>query len=76
MREVGVHEAKTNLSRLLRQVEAGEDVVILRGGEPVAKLVRAAPRRRELGMDEGRFTVPDDFDDQLPEDLQRAFEGG
>ena len=37
---VNVHEAKTNLSRLLAQVEAGEDVVIARNGKPVARLVR------------------------------------
>jgi prevent-host-death family protein len=76
VRKVGVHEAKTHLSRLLREVETGEEVVIVRNGDAVARLVRAEPRRREFGMDEGRFTVPDDFNDPLPDELQRAFDGG
>lgn len=77
MIEVGVHEAKSTLSELLRRVALGEEVTITRGGEPVAMLV-PAPRRgpRRFGSDEGRFTVPEDFDDPLPEDLRRAFEGG
>lgn len=74
--EVGVHEAKTTLSKLLKRVAAGEEVTITRGGEPVARLVAAeGPPRRELGMDRGRFTVPDDFDAPLDDDLLRAFEG-
>lgn len=77
MVQVGVHEAKTTLSELLRRVETGEEVVITRGGEPVAMLV-PAPRHgdRVLGRDAGLFEVPEDFNDPLPEKLQRAFEGG
>lgn len=74
MVEVGVHEAKTNLSKLLRQVAAGEEVVISRGGEPVARLVAVArPGGRVLGEDEGRYVVDDDFDDDLPDELLDAF---
>jgi prevent-host-death family protein len=75
-KSVGVHEAKTHLSRLLDEVAAGQEIVITRRGEQVASLVpvrRAAARR--FGMDRGRFTVPDDFDEPLPEDLLDAFEG-
>ena len=43
---VNVHQAKTQLSRLLARVEAGEDVVIARRGEPVARLVGCKPRWR------------------------------
>jgi len=77
MVEVGVHEAKSTLSELLRRVAAGEEVTITRAGEPVAMLV-PMPRRgpRKFGADEGRFVVPDDFNDPLPPELQRAFEGG
>jgi prevent-host-death family protein len=76
MVEVGVHEAKSTLSELLRRVAAGEEVTITRGGEPVARLVPVQRRSpRVLGRDEGLFEVPDDFDAPLPEDLQRAFEG-
>ena len=75
MTEVSVHEAKTHLSRLLRRVALGEEIVISRGGEPIARLVPATPRRpRRLGIDEGRFEVPEDFDAELPEDVLREFE--
>jgi prevent-host-death family protein len=71
---VGVHEAKTHLSRLLRRVAAGEEIEIRSGGRPVARLV-PIPRAPErlLGLDEGVFTVPDNFDDPLPDDLMAAF---
>ena len=67
-------EAKTHLSRLLKQVEAGEDVVIERDGAPVARLVRVAPPVREFGFDEGRIRIADDFDAPLPAELQQYFE--
>lgn len=74
-KSVGVHEAKTHLSRLLERVAAGEEILITRRGEEVARLVPAVvPRRPELGTDRGRLTVPDDFDAPLPEDLLRDFE--
>jgi prevent-host-death family protein len=73
--DVGVHEAKTHLSRLLQRVELGEEITILRAGKPVAKLVPAsAPNTRQFGLDRGLFTVPDDFNDPLPDEIQRAFE--
>jgi prevent-host-death family protein len=73
--EVGVHEAKTHLSRLLRRVAAGEEIVITSGGEPVARLVSAEPtKERILGADKGRFVVPDDFDAPLPDDVIGTFE--
>ena len=77
MQQVSVHEAKTHLSRLLRQAAAGEDVVITRSGRPVVRLVpvEGAEERPVFGVDEGRFGVPDDFDAPLDESLLRAFEG-
>ncbi len=69
---VGVHEAKTHLSRLLQRVEAGEEIVIERRGEPVAKLVRADERRiPRLGAARGQIVMHDTFDDPIPgwEDL-------
>ncbi len=75
MATVGVHEAKTNLSKLLRRAEAGEDVVIRRGNEPVARLVAInPPTGRRLGHDIGRFEVPDNFDAPLPDDILATFE--
>lgn len=70
---VGVHEAKTHLSRLLRLVEAGQEIEILRNGELVARIVPATTRAaRRFGSDRGRYVVPDDFDAPLaPEVLDR-----
>jgi prevent-host-death family protein len=75
MTEVGVHEAKTHLSQLLKRVAAGEEIVIARGGKPIARLVPVAgSRRRELGRDRGVFEVPEDFDAPLPEEVLKDFE--
>ena len=69
-KSVGVHEAKTHLSRLLQEVGAGEEVVITSRGREVARLV--PPRQaREFGLDRGRLVVPVDFDAPLsPEELE------
>ena len=75
MADVGVHEAKTKLSQLLRRVEAGEEITIRRGRVPVARLVPAAPApKRRLGMDVGVVRVPDDFDAPLDDGLLDSFE--
>ena len=71
---VGVHEAKTRMSELLRLVDSGQEIEIARGGEPVAKLVPFHPREtRRLGIDRDVYTVPDDFDAPLPDDLLESF---
>ncbi|NIM27626.1 MAG: type II toxin-antitoxin system prevent-host-death family antitoxin [Gammaproteobacteria bacterium] len=63
MTQVGIHEAKTHLSRLLRRVAAGEIIVIAKGGVPLARLVPIHSRaRRALGRDGGTVTFGDDFD--------------
>jgi prevent-host-death family protein len=76
MNRVNVHEAKTQLSKLLERVEAGERIVISRAGHPVAVLSAYGPaaRPRRLGLFAGQGRIPDDFD-QLPDDLLAAFEG-
>ena len=75
MSSVGVHKAKTELSKLLKRVAMGEEIVITSNGKPVAKLVSVKTRReRTLGMDEGLFTVPEDFNSPLPDDLLAEFE--
>ncbi len=73
---VNVHEAKTHLSRLLEQALAGDDVIIMRSGRPLVRLVPVdqAPARRVVGTGKGDFVVPDDFDEALPEDVLREFE--
>jgi len=74
-KSVGVHEAKTQLSKLLARVAGGEEIAITRRGEEVARLVPSpAGRRRELGIDRGRFVVPEDFDHPLDDRDLGAFE--
>ena len=74
---VNIYAAKTQLSRLVDQVNAGEEVVITRHGRPVARLVPAAAATpRQPGLLEGKgYWIADDFDAPLPDDLQRRFEG-
>jgi len=75
--QVNVHDAKTRLSQLLARVEAGEEIIIARNGQPVARLtaVDQPQRTRTLGRDEGLFEVPEDFNAPLPQDVLDAFEG-
>jgi prevent-host-death family protein len=71
-----MHEAKTQLSRLAERAANGEEIVIARNGRPLARLVRAEERRpRKLGIWQGRVWTSDDFDDPLPWEIQKHFEG-
>jgi prevent-host-death family protein len=78
MKKVNIYEAKTRLSQLVEEAAAGRDVVIARAGRPVARLTRLArkEKKRRLGVLDGRFRIPEDFNQPLPEDVLRAFEGG
>jgi prevent-host-death family protein len=66
---VNVHDAKTNLSKLLARVEAGEEITIARAGKPVARLVRVTrPKLRDIwGCMSHLPPLPDDFNDPDPE---------
>ena len=74
MRQVNVHEAKTQLSRLLQAVEDGEEIVIARSGKPVARLVPhdADEKPREPGWARGRIEILDGFD-EADEQIARDF---
>lgn len=76
MIQVNIHEAKTKLSQLLTRVEAGEDVIIARGGQPIARLsaIQQPVTGRQLGRDAGLFAVPDDFNAPLPDEILEEFE--
>jgi prevent-host-death family protein len=76
MKTVTVHKAKTTLSQLIADVEAGEDVVIQRGDQPVVRLVPVgtAPPQRRFGALAGKLALDDAFFAPLPEDELRAWE--
>ena len=73
---VNIHEAKTNLSRLLAQVDKGEEVVISKAGKPVARLIpfEEKPKHRLAGSGKGMIEVADDFDAPLPKSILNQFE--
>ena len=78
MIKINIAEAKANLSRYLKRVEAGETIVLSRHSRPIAEIRPfAGPRskRRPFGLCAGEFEVPDDFNAPLPEDVLSAFEG-
>ena len=66
MKIVNVHDAKTHLYRLLAQVEAGEEIIIDRDGEPVAQLVRrkSIAKRQPVAL-KGKVVIPDSFFDPM-----------
>lgn len=66
-----MHDAKSNLSRLVEQAAAGREIIIARDGKPAARLVplESGRRRIRLGIAASKFSVPDDFDDPLPDEL-------
>ena len=72
---MNIHEAKTHLSRLLKRVAAGEQIIIARAGTPIARLTpyKEQGRERVAGRDHGLFTVPDDFDAPLPDEVIDRF---
>lgn len=74
---VNIYEAKTQLSKLVDQAAAGEEVIIARGGKPVARLSRlAAPTRTiRFGVLKGQVKVSADFDSPLPDEVIAGFEG-
>lgn len=77
MTTVNIHEAKTHLSKLLEQVEAGEEIIIARAGRPIAKLVGLEPAaRRKPGLLKGQIWIADDFNDPLPPEILAGFYGG
>ncbi len=78
MNQVSLQDLQRDPVGLLDRVEAGEHLVIARGGRPVAELRPLGPSvsgPRPFGLAAGSFTVPADFDAPLPDDVLRDFEG-
>ena len=77
MRTINIHEAKTHLSRLVEEANAGSELTIAKAGKPRAKLVPITKRRlaRKPGFLKGKIKFSDDFDKPLPKNLLHAFVG-
>ena len=77
MRTINIHEAKTHLSRLVEEANAGNELTIAKAGKPRAKLVPITKSRlvRKPGFLKGKIKFSDDFDKQLPKNLLQAFVG-
>jgi prevent-host-death family protein len=76
METVTIHTAKTNLSQLLARVEAGEEIILARGKQPIAKLVpfQPPPKKRRFGALRGIITIGPEFFEPLPEQELTAWE--
>jgi prevent-host-death family protein len=78
MKNVSIREAKTNFSKLLERVAAGEEITIAKSGVPIARLsaIKSSGARNFLGIDRERLKVPPDFDAPLPPEILAGFLGG
>ena len=79
MHTVNIHEAKTNLSRLIAMAGQGEPFVIAKAGKPLVTVTAIRPAEAEprtrLGFMKGTLRVPDDFDRMGGDDVAALFEG-
>ena len=80
MKTVNIHQAKTQLSKLVEGVSKGESFIIAKAGKPVAKVTAlntpTGSRVKRLGFMEGQISVPDDFDQMGRDEIERMFGGG
>jgi prevent-host-death family protein len=80
MKTVNIHEAKTQLSKLVEQASKGESFVIAKAGKPIVKVTALntpiGADVRRLGFMAGQISVPDDFDRMGKEEIERIFGGG
>lgn len=76
MAVVTIHTAKTTLSQLIARAEAGEEIVLARGTQPVAKIIpiQPAPSKRQAGAYRGKISVGPEFFEPLPQDELDAWE--
>jgi len=77
MDKINIHQAKTQLSRLVERAAGGEEIVIAKSGKPVARLVPYAAKNepRRPGYLRGKIRVKKNFDQPLPKELLASFEG-
>ena len=72
---INIHQAKTHLSRIIEEVAAGKEVIIGKGGRPMARLVPLAPpvKPKKLGTLKSKIRIPANFNDPLPAGMLAAF---
>lgn len=78
VKQVNIHDAKTNLSRYLAELAPGERLVLCNRNQPVAEvrsLRKKAVRKPRIGAAAGKFAVPDSFFEPLPDEISKAFSG-
>jgi len=77
METVNIHEAKTQLSKLVERVRAGEEIILAKAGEPVARIVPYVPVQspRKPGALKGKIRIGKDFDAPLPDEILASFDG-
>ena len=76
MKTVNIHAAKTQLSKLVEEAAAGEEIIIAKAGKPIARLVKLQKKNNiasTLGMLKGKIWISDDFDAPLPEKILKNF---
>ena len=80
MKTVNIHQAKTQLSKLIEQASKGESFIIAKAGKPVVRVTALSTptgaQVRRLGFMAGQISVPDDFDRMGQEEIERMFGGG
>jgi prevent-host-death family protein len=79
MRTINIHEAKTQLSRLVEEAAKGESFIIAKAGKPMVKVIAldtpSGKRIRRLGFLSGQISVPEDFDHMGRKEIERLFRG-
>jgi len=78
MIQLNIHDAKTNLSKYLKELTEDEPILLCKRNVPVAKIVglkQKSLKKRVIGLAKGDFVVPDDFFEPLPDDVLAGFEG-
>jgi prevent-host-death family protein len=79
MQTVNMHEAKTQLSKLVARASAGEAIIVAKGGKPAARLGPiedvVGPKKRKLGWLEGQIDVPDDIKTPFRNEIEDMFCG-
>jgi len=79
METVNIHQAKTHLSRLIEKAAKGEAFIIAKAGKPMVKVVpldeATVPKKRRIGFMDGQFTVPEDFDTMMADEIEAMFYG-